>query len=256
MGCEDALAGQVILVTGAGKNLGRSIALEAASQGAAVGFNVRADADAAGRLVESVSSTGGRAAALVGDVADGDAVQRVVHRCRAELGDISTVIHCAGYRSHANIVDLPLEDWRRAIAVTLHGAYFLARETVPAMAAAGFGRFVFIGGNCLHTGMPVGSAHVAAAKGGLRGFVRALAQETGRAGITANVVSPGVVDTESRASEAPVIAGWDPAGASTIGRMAETEEIASLCLFLCGPGGATVNGQTIMADGGTFAFGD
>jgi 3-oxoacyl-[acyl-carrier protein] reductase len=108
----------------------------------------------------------------------------------------------------------------------------------------------------MNNGLPVGHAHVAAAKAALRGFVRALAQDAAGSDVTANVVSPGTINTEARRSVAPVIEGWDPVGASVLGRMLRMDEVAALCLYLCQPEAAILNGQVLNADGGTYGFGE
>lgn len=253
---ESPLASQVVLVTGAGRNLGRTIAREAAAGGARVGVNVRSDAEAADRVVRELEQAGGTALTLIGDVGVEDEAIAVVDRCTRELGPVTSVIHSAAYRSHGELVDLELAEWRRPRQVTLDAAFLLVRATLPAMRAAGFGRFVFIGGSAMVNALPIGHGHVATAKAALRGLVRAIAQEAGRDGITANVVSPGVIDTEARASVVPTYGGWNPVDASALGRMVSMHEVASLCLHLCRPEGAIVTGQTINADGGTFGFGD
>jgi 3-oxoacyl-[acyl-carrier protein] reductase len=253
---QGPLASQVVLVTGAGRNLGRAIAREAAALGARVGVNVRSDTGAAARVVAEIEEAGGTATPLVGDVALEDRVAAVVDRCAGELGGITSVVHSAAYRSHGELVDLDLAEWRRPRQATVDGAFLLTRATLPRMRAAGFGRLVFVGGSAMVNALPVGHGHVATAKAALRGFVRAIAQEAGRDGVTANVVSPGVIATEARGSVVPTYRGWNPLDASALGRMASMHEVASLCLYLCRPEAAIVNGQTLNADGGTFAFGD
>src|SRR5262249_1180090 len=153
----------------------------------------RSDTAAAEGVVAEIAAHGGQAVALVGDVADEQQAARVVTTCLAALGSVTTGIHCAAYRSSYGLLDLPLDEWRLARKVILGGAHLLARLTLPAMIERRFGRFVLIGGNAMYTGLPVGHAHAATAKAALRGFVRALAQEAGRQGVTANIVSPGTI---------------------------------------------------------------
>lgn len=251
----DRLAGQVVLVTGAGRNLGRAIAKRAASEGARVGVNTMSNAAAADAVVAEIADAGGSAVALVGDVSDPRQAAQVVANCAEALAPVTTVIHCASYRSVRPLLDLSLEEWRRARQVTLGGAHFLARAALPAMLDSGFGRFVLIGGNAMHTGLPVGHAHAATAKAALGGFVRALAQEVGRRGVTANVVSPGTIDTEARAGKPPEFSEWDPIEGSALGRMITMQEVASTCLYLCTSEAEHITGQVINADGGTFVLG-
>src|SRR4029079_5135869 len=186
----------------------------------------QSDATSAQAVVDEMMAMGGRGVALLGDVSKENDVALIVDRCRSALGDVTSVIHSAAYRSHHRLMDLSLGEWRRPRAVTLDAALFLARHTLPSMLAHDFGRYVFVGGTAMNNGLPVGHAHVATAKAALRGFVRALAQDCVGSGVTANVVSPGTIDTDARRSVAPVIEGWDPVGASVLRRMLRMEEVA------------------------------
>jgi 3-oxoacyl-[acyl-carrier protein] reductase len=246
---------QVILVTGAGKNLGRAIAIGAGLRGARIAVNIRSDVASAAEVVAQIRESGSQAISLPGDVANADDVERMVDTCAARLGPISTVIHCAAFRSHQPMHELTYDEWKRTLSVSLGGAYLLARSTVPTMASAGFGRLVFIAGSSIVSGLPTGCVHVATAKSALRGFVRSLVQEVGARGVSANVVSPGPIDFGRHQEIAPM-GRWDPVRASSLGRMATADELAELCLFLCSPAAAIIQGQTIMADGGVFGFGD
>jgi 3-oxoacyl-[acyl-carrier protein] reductase len=249
------LTDQVVLVTGAGRNLGRAMAKRVAQEGAAVGVNTLSNAEAAAYVVSEIAAFGGHATALVGDVSREDQATELVAGCAEVLGPITSVIHCAAYRSHFGLLELPLAEWRLSRQVALGSAHLLARAVLPAMLEVGFGRFVLIGGTAMNTGLPIGHAHVATAKAALRGFVRALAQETGRSGVTANVVSPGTIDTETRKGERPNFSGWDAVEQSILGRMVTMHEITTLCAYLCSPEAQPITGQVINADGGTFAFG-
>lgn len=246
------LAGQVVLVTGAGRNLGRATALRAAELGADVGVLVRSNRDEAEQVQAAVEQTGRRAFAVTADVADADQVERAVAAVTAELGAVTSVLSCAAYRSHAPTADLPLAQWRAVLATALDAAFHLTRSTVSPMVERGFGRFVFLGGSVVHTGLPTGTAAVATAKAGLSGFVRSFAQEFGRHGITANVVAPAKIGPPGTGA----LGDWDPANSSALGRNADYAEVVDLCLFLCSPAGAALQGQTIHADGGIYGFGD
>lgn len=249
------LDGQVVLVTGAGRNLGRAIAKQAAEAGARVGVNTRSDAASADAVVAEIAALGGEAVALVADVSDEQQAGTAVAACTEAFGPVTTVIHSAAYRSDRSLLSLTLDEWRKARYVALGAAHHLARAAVPSMIERGFGRFVFIGGNAMYTGLPVGHAHGASAKAALRGFVRALAQEAGPHGVTANIVSPGTIDTEARGGRRPTFQQWDPVEGSVLRRMVRMDEVAAACLFLCSPEAAVVNGQVINADGGTFVLG-
>jgi NAD(P)-dependent dehydrogenase (short-subunit alcohol dehydrogenase family) len=248
------LSNQVVLVSGAGRNLGRVIALGAADRGAAVGVMVRSDVAGAHEVAEAIVGSGGQAIPLVGDVRDAAAVSAAVAACEAHLGPVTSVVHAAAQRSHEPIVDLSYRQWRETIDVTLAGAYHLTTSTIAGMRSRGFGRLVFIGGASTVHGLPRGCAHTAAAKSALRGLVRSLAQEAGRSGITANVVAPGTIASPSRAGVWPVFDGWSPVDASVLGRPVEQAEVVSAVLYLLDPIAQPVTGQVIHVDGGLFGF--
>jgi 3-oxoacyl-[acyl-carrier protein] reductase len=236
------LNGRAILVTGAGRNLGRQIALDAARRGAAVGVNVRSDTAAAEAVVETIRSEGGTAIPVFGDVTDPDRVREMVSTCRDELGPVTMLVHCAVNRSaHGPIESSSPDDWKRSIAVALDGAFLCIRELLEDMVSAEFGRIILIGGSSSHLGLPLGSAHAATAKSGFDGLVRAVAQEYGRRGVTANVVSCGGLLTERTRQLAHADAeGWNSVAFSTIGRLIDLGEVSALVLALCGPAGAIV----------------
>jgi NAD(P)-dependent dehydrogenase (short-subunit alcohol dehydrogenase family) len=218
---------------------------------------VRSDRAAAEETAREIANVGGRSVLLVGDVADAAAVSNAVAECVDELGPVSTVIHAAAFRTHRPMLELTIEEWRRTLDVTLRGSYLLAHATLDGMVARGFGRYVLIGGSSAITGLPIGCAHVATAKSALRGFVRALSQEAGSHGVTANVVSPGMIATEERrAADPKLYSGWDPLKASVLGRMVYVEEVVRAAMFLCEVEAAAITGAVLAVDGGTFAFGD
>jgi 3-oxoacyl-[acyl-carrier protein] reductase len=245
------LAGQAVLVTGAGRNLGRAMALRAAELGANVGVVVANDRAAAESVCSEIERSGRRATAVLADVSDVDQVEAAFQRASTHLGPITSVISCAAYRSHAPTTDLPLAEWRRVLSVTLDGAFHLTRAALTPMLDRGYGRFVFIGGSVAHTGLPVGAAAVATAKAALSGFVRSLAQETGGHGVTANVVVPGKIGPQGEVD----LSDWDPASSSALGRNASYREVVDLCMFLCTPAAQAVQGQVLHVDGGIFGFG-
>lgn len=246
------LAGQVVLVTGAGRNLGRATAVRAAELGADVAVVVRGDRAAAESLCSDIERSGRRSVAILADVSDADQVEAAFRRAAACLGPVTSVVSCAAHRSHAPTIDLPLAEWRKVLRVTLDGAFHVTRAALGPMLDRGFGRFVFIGGSVAHTGLPVGSAAVATAKAALSGFVRSLVQEVGGRGVTANVVVPAKIGPAGAAD----LGGWDPASSSALGRNAGYQEVVDLCLFLCTPSAQAVQGQTLHADGGIFGFAD
>ncbi|MBW8268127.1 SDR family NAD(P)-dependent oxidoreductase [Caldovatus aquaticus] len=245
-----ALEGKVALVTGAGKNIGRAIALQLARDGAAVVVNGRSDRAAVEAVAGEIAAMGGRAVAHLADVSDPDAVARMVERAAAELGGIDIAVSNAGLRRQTPFLAMSLAEWREIMSVALDGAFILARAVVPHMIRRGGGAIVGLSGVSTHIGTP-NRCHVSASKAGLEGLMRALAVELAPHGIRCNCVAPGTVETVRGAS-----AGAQP---STLGeaavplrRRGTVEEIAAVVRMLVGPEGGYVTGQTIHVNGGLF----
>lgn len=243
------LDGKVALVTGAGKNIGRAIALTLARDGAAVAVNGRADRAAVEGVVAEIAASGGRAVAVMGDVADEAEVAAMVDRAAGELGGIDILVSNAGLRRQTPFLEISLAEWREIMSVALDGAFLLSRAAVPHMIRRGGGAFVALSGISNHVGTP-NRCHVSASKAGLEGLMRALAVELAPHGITCNCVAPGAIDTARGASAGPMpptlIAGIPLARRGTV------DEIAGMVRLLAGPEGAYVTGQTIHVNGGAF----
>jgi 3-oxoacyl-[acyl-carrier protein] reductase len=248
------LRGRVMIVTGGGKNLGRVLALEAAHLGASlviVGLN---DSDAVDSVVHEIKNQGGSAIGFVGDITDEEFVRNLVREAREALGTISIVAHCAAFRSaHLPLASIPIETWNRAVSVALDAAFLLVRETIDDMINSKFGRIILIGGPSSYLGLPHGSTHGASSKAGMIGFARAIAQEFGAFGVTANVVTPGTLDTER--NKDLKFSGWDPLTASALGRKVSLQEVSTVCLSICSDGFAAVNGSNVLVDGAMTSLG-
>lgn len=242
-----ALAGKVALVTGAGKNIGRTIALTLARDGAKVVVNGRADAAAIAAVAAEIRAAGGSAEAVLADVSDPDAVARLV----AQSGPVDILVCNAGLRRQTPFLEMSLAEWREILSVALDGAFILSRAVLPGMVARGGGSIVALSGISTHVGTP-NRAHVSASKAGLEGLMRAIAVEFAPQGIRANCVAPGAVDTARGASAGAMPQGLARDGGIPMRRKASVEEIASVVRMLAGPEGGYVTGQTIHVNGGSF----
>jgi 3-oxoacyl-[acyl-carrier protein] reductase len=244
------LAGKVALVTGAGKNIGREIALTLARDGAAVVVNGRRDAAAIGAVAAEITAAGGQAVPVLADISDEAAVARLAAEAAQAFGGIDICVANAGLRRQTAFLDISLVEWREILAVALDGAFLLARAVVPQMIARGGGSFIGLSGISTHIGTP-NRAHVSASKSGLEGLIRALAIEFAPQGIRANAVAPGSIDTVRGAS-----AGARPADHTDsripLHRKGTIEEIAAVVRLLAGPEGGYITGQTIHVNGGVF----
>ena len=244
-----ALAGKVALVTGAGRNIGRAIALLLARDGATVVVNGRSDRAAVDAVVAEVEAAGGRAVGWMADVADEPAVARMMAGVTAEFGGLDILVSNAGLRRQTAFLEMDYAEWREILSVALDGAFLTARAAAPSMVARGGGAIVALSGISTHVGTP-NRCHVSASKAGLEGLIRALAVELGPHGIRCNCVAPGPVDTQRGASAGPMPTGL--LDGIPLGRKATVDDIAAAVRYLVGPEGAYVTGQTLHLNGGMY----
>ena len=243
------LHGKVALVTGAGKNIGRGIALALARDGAAIVVNGRADSAAVDAVVHEIEAAGGKAMAAMGDVSDPAVATRLAAAAAQKFGGVDILVSNAGLRRQTSFLEMSFEEWREILSVALDGAFLLAKAVVPQMVARGGGAIVAMSGISTHIGTP-NRCHVSASKAGLEGLVRALAIELAPHKITCNAVSPGAIDT-TRAAAGPM-----PANRINrpipLKRFGTVEEIAAMVRLLVGPEGSFITGQTLHVNGGEF----
>jgi 3-oxoacyl-[acyl-carrier protein] reductase len=243
------LDGRVAIVTGAGRNIGRAIALALAHGGAAVVINARTNRAEADAVVREIEGSGGQALAHLADVTDGAAVAAMAAAASARFGRIDILVNNAAIRDEKAIDQMTIADWRAVMAVVLEGAFHCVQACLPALKQAGGGAIVNIGGLSAHTGSKH-RAHVIAAKAGLVGLTRALAHDLAADAVTVNCVSPGLIERwRDPALPAPQ---HHQLNRTLSGKYGTAEDVAALVRFLCGPGGRFVNGQTIHVNGGTF----
>ena len=251
-----SLDGKIAVVTGAGKNIGREIALTLARDGAAVVVNGRGDRAAVDAVVDEITSAGGRAFGHLADVGDEAAVAAMVERAVETFGGIDIVVSNAGLRRQTPFLEMGFAEWREILSVALDGAFILTRACVPHMIARSEqggeqgGAIVGLSGVSTHVGTPE-RCHVSASKSGLEGLMRALAVELGPHGITANCVSPGAIDTVRGAAAGQMPSTMRAAGVPA-GRKGTVGEIAAMVHHLVGPQGRFITGQTIHVNGGAF----
>src|ERR1035437_7695273 len=159
------LDGKVALVSGAGKNIGRAIALHLARDGAAIVVNGRSDAAALAAVVAEIEAMGGKAIPVLADVSDQAAVERMAAEAVDRLGGIDIVGRKAGLRRQTPFLEMALAEWREILSVALDGAFILAKATVPHMIRRGGGAIVALSGISTHVGTPH-RCHVSASKAG------------------------------------------------------------------------------------------
>jgi len=246
---DKELAGKVAIVTGAGRNIGRAIARHLAAAGAAVVVNVRTNKAEADAVVKEIEAGGGKAIAVVADVADPAAVEAIAHAALKAFGRIDILVNNASLRREKPIDQMSYTDWREVMGATLDSAFHGVHACLPALKKAGGGTIINVGGLSAHIGSK-NRTHVMTAKAALVGFSRALAHDLAADKITANCVVPGAIDT-TRPGSSPNPAHHLTHGTIT-GERGKPDDVAAMVRFLAGPGGRFVTGQTIHVNGGAF----
>jgi 3-oxoacyl-[acyl-carrier protein] reductase len=249
MASDNELSGRVAIVTGAGRNIGRGIALALAQGGAAVVVNARSNLKEAEGVAGEIERAGGKALAVTADVADAAAVDRMVAAAAARFGGIDILVNNAAVRAEQPLEQMTLADWRAVTSIILDGAFNCVKACLPYLKRSGTGVIVNIGGLSAHTGA-ARRPHVVAAKAGLIGFTRALAHELAEDKIRVNTVTPGLMSAPRPAGQ-PVPQHHSLVHALA-GRRGEPADIAAAVRFLCGPGASFITGQNIQVNGGTF----
>jgi 2-hydroxycyclohexanecarboxyl-CoA dehydrogenase len=244
---------RVAVVTGGASGIGLGVCRQLAADGHHVAVLDRHGAAAESAAAE-LRTGGAKAIALEVDVADRAAVADGFAKARSDLGPVAILVTSAGVESFDPLLEITPELWDRILAVNLTGTFSCVQAAVPDMLAARFGRIVTIASSSAQSGAPH-MAHYVASKGGVISLTKALAVELARHGITANAITPSLVDTPmARAAEAAgkfpgvdVVAPMVP-----VGRAGTPVDIAAACSFLCSEGGSYITGQVLGVNGGMY----
>jgi 3-hydroxybutyrate dehydrogenase len=252
------LANRVALVTGAGRGIGRGIALAFAAEGAKVALTARTVAEL-DKVVGEIRSAGGTAVALPADLSDRNDSPKVIEEVQRSLGSIEILVNNAGVGSSANpkpVIDFDDDFWDLSLAVNLTAPYLLSKAVLPGMLARHWGRIITIASINSKTGSLHGAAY-AASKHGVLGLMRTLAMEVADQGITVNCICPGPVRTvmnEKRLEYDSKRRGISfqelETSLNPMGRRLEPQEIAPLAVYLASDAATAVIGQAINIDGG------
>lgn len=240
--------GQVALVTGASRGIGRAIALRLAAGGAAVGVASRGGS-ATQDVADEISARDGEALALATDVSNAAQVQAMVEALLDSFGRIDILVNNAGIFDRVPFEEMTEAQWQQMLDVHLTGTFLCSRAVIGPMLARGSGCIVNIASTSGLTGGTSG-AHYAAAKGGIVAFTRALGQELAGAGIRVNAVAPSKIETDMLQGADSPQAHRELIEKIPIGRTGRPEEIAEVVAFLASDAASYVVGEVIVASGG------
>lgn len=242
------LRGQVAIITGGARGIGRATTIELAQAGARVLINYQRSAGAAEALAAEIVAAGGDAFAYQADVADEQAVTGMVQAVLDRWGRIDILVNNAGITADAPLARLRPEQWQHVIDTDLTSVFLCCRAVIPTMQRAGYGRIVSVSSLAALAGN-VGQTNYAAAKAGIIGLSRSLAREVARDGITVNVVAPGYVETDMVETVPEALRAW-ALQAIAIGRFGRPEEVAAAIRFLVSPRASYITGHVLTIDGG------
>lgn len=238
---------RVAIVTGGTRGIGEAICLALKDQGYNVAANYAGNEEKAAAFTTATGIP-----AFKWDVGDHEAVLAGVAQVEAQLGPIDVVINNAGITRDGVLHKMSFEDWNEVIRVNLGGCFNMAKATFPGMRERKWGRIVNIGSINGQAGQ-YGQVNYAAAKSGIHGFTKALAQEGAKFGVTVNAIAPGYIDTEMVAAvPAPVLEKI--VARIPVGRLGHAEEIARAVAFLCSEDAGFVTGSTMSINGGQHMY--
>jgi 3-oxoacyl-[acyl-carrier protein] reductase len=245
------LAGRTALITGSGQNIGKAIALAFARQGANIVLNGHRKQAAIDAVAAEIRELGVGALAVLADVGDPVAVQSMVDQATEAFGGVDISVSNASLRLHTPFLDISLDEWQRIINSNLSASFYLARSVIPGMKQKGWGRIIHISGRDGFMPIP-NRVHNITCKAGVYAMAKALALEFGPFGITANTVSPGLIDTTRDWTQYPQFKNGygERIKEIPVRRAGHVDEIAAACAYLASDAAGFVTGQVIHVNGG------
>ncbi len=238
---------RVAVVTGGTRGIGKAVCIALSEQGHTVVANFGGNENAARKFTEETGF-----AAYKFDVGDHQAVLDGCAQIVSEVGDIDIVVNNAGITRDGTLNRMTFDDWNEVMRINLGGCFNMAKACFPGMSERGWGRIVNIGSINGQAGQ-YGQVNYAAAKSGIHGFTKALAQEGARKGVTVNAIAPGYIDTDMVAAVPDAVLEKIVAKIP-VGRLGQASEIARGVAFLASEEGAFVTGSTMSINGGQHMY--
>ena len=237
----------VAIVTGGTRGIGEAISISLKAMGYSVAANYAGNAEKAKAFTAKTGIP-----AYCWDVGDHEATLAGCAQVAADLGPVDVVVNNAGITRDGVLHKMSFEDWNEVMRINLGGCFNMAKATFPGMRERGWGRIVNIGSVNGQAGQ-YGQVNYAAAKSGIHGFTKALAQEGAKFGVTVNAIAPGYIDTDMVAAVPPPVLDKIIAKIP-VGRLGHASEIARGVAFLCSEDAAFVTGSTMSINGGQHMY--
>jgi acetoacetyl-CoA reductase len=238
---------RVAIVTGGTRGIGAAISLALKDMGIIVAANYAGNAEKAKAFSDHAGI-----ATYCWDVGDHQACIDGCARVAADLGDVDIIVNNAGITRDGTLARMTFDDWNDVMRINLGGCFNMAKACFPGMVARGWGRIVNIGSINGQAGQ-YGQVNYAAAKSGIHGFTKALAQEGAKKGVTVNAIAPGYIDTDMVAAVPPEVLAKIVAKIP-VGRLGQAHEIARGVAFLVSEDGGFVTGSTLSLNGGQHMY--
>ena len=244
-----ALDGQVAVVTGASRGIGRACAIELARHGASVVVNYIANEEMAQSCAKAIEAEGAKALVVQADVSKADQAKRLIETAEAEFGQVDILVNNAGVNRDRTVARMSAEEWDEVISTDLSSMFYCTNAAVGGMRERNYGRIINMASIIGQMGN-VGQANYAAAKAGMIAFTKSAAKELARNNITVNAVCPGFIETEMVASLSDEIKE-NLLSQIPLGRFGTAEEVAATVRFLCTEG-SFYTGSQLSFNGGQY----